>query len=167
MTEPRAAYLAEDQWPEPPNGTPEESIKAGLKAARSLGVRPITTREETATGRALALWWVYHLDLWLASGALSSDEAEVIDRYFRHDHPCDGSGGRVAPDVKRTARCTRCDQNVAVHPRRRRMVAHNRQYGNQDVADDMGRSVRWVSDVKRAAIEKMAARMYPPAPIDG
>ncbi|HXI14809.1 MAG TPA: hypothetical protein VNM48_00460 [Chloroflexota bacterium] len=150
-----------DGWPLPMNGTPDEAIKAGLKAARSLGVRSTTTDEETETGPALALWFVYHLDLWIASGALTANEAEVVDRYFRHVHPCGGSGGRVASDVKRIARCTRCDQNVAVHPERRRMVDHNLQYGNVDVAREMHRSVRWVVSMKRSAIDKMSARIYP------
>jgi hypothetical protein len=164
VPEPEPAGSTREMWPIPANGTPQEAIKAGLKAARSLGTRPITTREETETGRALATWFVYHLDLWIASGALTADEAEVVDRYFRHDHPCEGSGGRVAPDVTRKALCVVCDQPVAVHPRRRRMVAHNRQYGNEDVARDMKRTLTWVKDTKRSAIDKMTARLYPDAP---
>ena len=172
--EPFDQFVArESQYPVPWDRSPEESVKADAKRHRNPeSSANFTTREETETGRALAAWWVKLLDVWVASDALPVQQREIIRRYFLIEHPCEASGQFVGREY-RSVECTSCEEfdqttkewrrtTVSVD-RSGRITEHNRQYGNEDVAQEMGCSTRWVSEQKRIALETIRATIWPPS----
>jgi len=180
--EPLDQFVArEGAYVVPWDRSPEESVKGDAKRHRTPSANArFTTKEETATGRALAAWWVKLLDVWVAADALPPAQREVIRLYFLTEHRCEGSG-RFVGHTLREAPCADCaewmpgnhQKVMRTYPVDRAgcLVEHSRQYGNEDVARAMNRTdrrgrpdTRWVQDQKRAAIETIRRSLWPPTP---
>lgn len=170
--EPLEQFVARERiYPEPWDRTQEEDIKGGAKRHRNPAANAhFTTSEETATGRALADWWVKIVDIWVKSDALPWDQRRVMELYFLTDHPCKGSGLFVGRDYRQyeCPHCVEIDEKGEEHPftvgvdQRGCLTEHNRQYGNQDVADEMGKGLTWVKERKREALAAIRLYMFPP-----
>lgn len=123
-------------YPYPAVSTPEESVKAGLKAHRQLDRIRISSREETATGRAVSEWLTWLLDLWTRADVLPPVQREIVRLYFLTSRP---------PHERGAQDCESCEQH----------------YGNPQIARRLGLSTRQVARLKRQAILTIADHIWP------
>jgi hypothetical protein len=131
-----------DSYPEPLLGTRAEAIKAALKAHRTLHQVRLTSRDETATGRALPDRTAFLLDVWRLVEQLPAQQRCAVKLYFMIDR---GPHPRGVPANE----CRSCDNH----------------YDNTEVGRDMNLSgpnvSRQVAALKRHAVARLEARLFP------
>jgi len=174
--EPLADFDArEGAYPEPPpDWTRYQVVDAALRARRDLGdIEQWTTGEQTATGPALAAWFVKLLDIWVQADALPPRQAAIIRLRFLEAHPCAGSGSFAGHGIT-TSVCIHCPNPKRYHndgryhryrvDRQGCIVAHNREWTIDDVARALHLSKRTVSEEIRAAMHTIQSHIWPPPP---
>lgn len=171
-----AAFIArEGQYPEPPSDRSRyQWIEAGLRARREIsGIEQMTGRAETATGPALADWFVRRLDLWFRAACLPPEQLAVINLLFITLTPCAGSGRFAGYGIKR-APCPLCPERKRYDNQERfheyrvdragLLVPHHRESTIKDVAAVLHTNPRTIAEWKRAAFQAIEAYIWPPAP---
>lgn len=134
----------ERRYPLPTNGTPEEAVKACLKAWRNPERYRLSTGGDDATsGRVLPLKLAYLLDVRRLVSRLPEPHQTIVILYFTILRP---------PHANWRTNCEVCQEH----------------YGNAQIAralnlwDSHGRpDARAVGQYKRAAISRIAATLHP------
>ncbi|HYF40713.1 MAG TPA: hypothetical protein VD930_13545 [Gemmatimonadales bacterium] len=157
-----------EPYPLPLIGTPEEAVKGGLKAHRSLSRLRITVGGGPH-GRYVELnrFFCWLLDVWVRADRLPIIQRLIIKRTMLDETPCSGSDTKAPvtrfrrnQSITDESLCPVCKENWPVN-RAGRFVEHDRHYTNAEVARELGIEPRTFSRLKKEAIETIAAHIYP------